>query len=79
MPSIHQQINQSQVPLPKMIISQHDPYESESSGSMNTNELAMPQYEPSEVTMLQGKSKSITDEKAMPKNKSSSQKSTINE
>ena len=79
MPSIRQQINQSQLPLPKTKISQYNPYESETSCYMNVNEVAMPQYKPSEVTMLQGKSKSITDEKAMPQNKSSSQKSTINE
>ena len=60
MPSIRQQINQSQLSLPKMKISQHNPYESESSSSMSTNELAMPRYKPSEMTMLQDKSKSIT-------------------
>ena len=79
MPSIHQQINQSQLPLPKMKISQHNPYESETSCYMNVNEVAMPQYKPSEVSMLQDKSKSITNERVMPQNKSSSQKSTINE
>ena len=62
-----------------METSQHNPYESESPSSMSTNGLAMPQYKPSKVTMLQNKSKSITDERAMPQNKSSSQKSTINE
>ena len=62
-----------------METSQHNPYESESPCSMSTNELAMPQYKPSEVTMLQDKSKSIIDERAMPQNKSSYQKSTINE
>ena len=46
---------------------------------MSTNELAMPQYKPSEMIMLQDKLKSITDERVMPQNKSSSQKSTINE
>ena len=66
MPSIRQQINQSQVPLPKMIISQHDPYKSESPGSMNVNEVAMPQYKSSKVTMLRDKSRSIIDERAMP-------------
>ena len=61
MPSIHQQINQSQLPLPKMKISQHNPYESETSCYMNVNEVAMPQYKPSEVTMLPDKSKSIAN------------------
>ena len=79
MPNIRQQINQSQLLLPKMKISQHNPYESESSCSMNVNEVAMPQYKPSEVSMLQDKSKSITNERVMPQNKSSSQKSTIDE
>ena len=32
---------------------------------MNVNEVAMPQYKPSEVTMLQDKSKSIINERAM--------------
>ena len=32
---------------------------------MNVNELAMPQYKPSEVFMLQDKSKSITNERPM--------------
>ena len=79
MPSIRQPINQSLLLVLKMETSQHNPYESESPSSMSTNELAMPQYKPSEVTMLQDKSKSITDEKAMSQNKSSSQKSTIDE
>ena len=79
MPSIRQQINQSLLLVPIMETSQHNPYESESPSSMSTNELAMPQYKPSEVTMLQDISKSITDERAMPQNKSSSKKSTINE
>ena len=42
MPSIRQRIDQSQ----------HNPYESESPGSMNVNEVAMPQCKPPEVTML---------------------------
>ena len=71
MPSVCQQINQSQLPPLKRKISQHDPYESESLCSMSTNEVAMPQYKPSEVTMLQDKLKSITDERAMAQNKSS--------
>ena len=79
MPSAGQQINQSLLLVSKMETSQHNPYESESPGSMNVNEVAMPQYKSSGVTMLQDKSKSITDERAMPQNKSSSQKSTINE
>ena len=60
------QIDQSLLLVSKMETSQHNLYELESSSSMSTNELAMPQYKPSEVTMLQDKSKSITDEKAMP-------------
>ena len=40
--------------------------------NMSTNELAMPQYKPSEMIMLQDKLKSITDERVMPQNKSSS-------
>ena len=79
MRSVCQQINQSLLLVSKMETSQHNPYESESPGSMNVNEVAMPQYKSSGVTMLQDKSKSITDERAMPQNKSSSQKSTINE
>ena len=74
-----QQNNQSLLLVLKMETSQHNSYESESPNSMSMNELAMPQYKPSEVTMLQDKSKSITNEKVMPQNKSSSQKSTINE
>ena len=65
MPSIRQKINQSQLPLPKMKISQHNPYELETSCYMNVNEVAMPQYKPSEVTMLQDKSKSIINERFM--------------
>ena len=79
MPSIRQPINQSLLLVLKMETSQHNSYELESPSSMSTNELAMPQYKPSEVTMLQDKSKSITDEKAMSQNKLSSQKSTIDE
>ena len=56
-----------------MKISQHDPYESESSCSMSANEVATPQYKPSEVTMLQDKSKSITNERAMSQYVSSEQ------
>ena len=70
MRSVRQQINQSLLLVPKMETSQHNPYESESSCYMNVNEVAIPQYKPSEVTMLQDKSKSITDERAMPQNKS---------
>ena len=62
-----------------METSQHNPYESESPSSMNVNAVAMPQYKPTEVTMLQDKSKSIAKERATPQNKSSSQKSTIDE
>ena len=76
---LSQQINQSLLLVLKMETSQHNPYESESPSSMSTNELVMPQYKPSEVIMLQDKSKSITNERATPQNKSSSQKSTINE
>ena len=67
MPSVCQQINQSQLPPLKRKISQHDPYESKSPCSMSTNEVAMPQYKPSEVTMLQDKSKSITNERVVSK------------
>ena len=42
MPSIHQQINQSLLLVPKMETSQRNSYESESSGSMNVNVVAMP-------------------------------------
>ena len=87
MPSIRQQINQSQLPLPKMKISQHNPYESETPYYMNVNEVVMPQYKPSEVTMLQDKSKSTAtsyvsthaiSEATVYQNESSSQKSIIN-
>ena len=74
-----QKINQSLFLVLKMETSQHNPYESESLCSMDVNEVAMPQYKPSKVTMLQDKSKSITNERAMSQNKSSSQKLTINE
>ena len=46
--------NQSiSTPGAKTETSQHNPYESEFEGSMNVNEVAMPQYKPPEVTMLQ--------------------------
>ena len=46
--------NQSiSTPGAKTKTSQHNPYESESQGSMNVNEVAMPQYKLPEVTMLQ--------------------------
>ena len=67
MRSVCQQINQSLLMVPKMETSQHNPYKSESPSSMSTNELAMPQYKPSEVTMLQDKSKSITNERVVSK------------
>ena len=63
--SVHPQINQSLLLVPKMETSQHNPYESESLCYMSANEVAMPQYKPSEVSMLQDKSKSITNERAM--------------
>ena len=56
-----------------MKISQHDPYESESPCSMSANEVATPQYKPSEVTMLQDKSKFIVNERAMSQYVSSEQ------
>ena len=59
MPSVRQQINQSLFLVPKMETSQHNPYELESPGSMNVNKVTMSQYKPSEVFMLQDKSKSI--------------------
>ena len=72
--------NQSiSIPGAKTETSQHNPYESESQGFMNVNEVAMPQYKPSEVTTLQDKSKSIANERVTPQNKSSSHESTINE
>ena len=43
MPSVGQQINKSLLLVPKMETSQHNPYESESLGSMNVNEVAMSQ------------------------------------
>ena len=57
MHSVRQQINQSLLLMLKMETSQHNPYESKSPCSMNVNEVAMPQYKPSEVSMLQDKSK----------------------
>ena len=60
-----QQINQSLLLVLKMETSQHNPYESESLSSMSTNELAMPQYKPSEMIMLLGKSKFITNERVI--------------
>ena len=65
MPSTGQQINQSLLLMLKMETSQHNPYESKSPRSMNMNEVAMPQYKPSEVSMLPDKSKSIVNERAM--------------
>ena len=52
MPSTGQRINQSLLLVLTMETSQHNPYESESPGSINVNEVAMPQYKPPEVTML---------------------------
>ena len=49
----------------KMETSKHNPYELESSCSISANEVAMPQYKPSEVSMLQDKSKFIANERAM--------------
>ena len=71
MPSVCQKINQSLLLVPKMETSQHNPYESESPDSMNVNEVAMPQYKPSKMSMLQDKSKSITNERAMSQHLSS--------
>ena len=65
MRSVRQQINQSLLLMLKMETSQHNPYESESLSFMSTNELTMPQYKPSEVSMLQDKSKFIANERAM--------------
>ena len=65
MRSVRQQINQSLLLMLKMETSQHNPYDSESLSSMSTNDLAMPQYKPFEVTILQDKSKSITDERVI--------------
>ena len=42
MPSVRQQINQFPLLVPKMETSQHNPYESESPGFMNVNEVATP-------------------------------------
>ena len=52
MHSVRQQINQSLLLVPKMETSQHNPYESEPPCSMNVNEVTMPQYRPSTMTML---------------------------
>ena len=71
MPSVRQQINQSLFLVPKMETSQHNPYESESRGSMNVNEVGMPQYKPSEMFMIQDKSKFIANERAMSQHLSS--------
>ena len=65
MRSVCQQINQSLLLVPKMEKSQHNPYESESSCYISENEVAMPQYKPSKVSMLQDKSKSIANERVM--------------
>ena len=61
MPSVGQQMDQSLLLVPKMETSQHNPYESKSSCSMNVNEVGMPQYKPFEVSTLQDKSKSIAN------------------
>ena len=53
MDSARQQINRSLLLMPKMETSRHSPYESKSPSYMNVNEVAMPQYKPPEVTMLQ--------------------------
>ena len=71
MPSERQQINQSLLMVPKMETSQYNSYESKSSCSINVNEMAMPQYKPFEVSMLQDKSKSIANERAMSQHVSS--------
>ena len=44
MSSVHQQINQSLLLVPKTETSQHNPYESKFSCFMNVNEVTMPQY-----------------------------------
>ena len=64
MHSVRRQINQSLLLMLKMETSQHNPYESKSSCSMNMNEVAMPQYKPSKVSILQDKSKFIANERA---------------
>ena len=71
MPSVHQRINQSLLMVPKMETSQHNSYELESSCSINVNEVAMPQYKPSEMFMIQDKSKFIANERAMSQHLSS--------
>ena len=73
MPSVHQQINQSLLLVLKLETSQHNPYKSESPCSMNVNEMAMPQYKPSEVPMLQDKSKVNANERVMSQYVSSEQ------
>ena len=65
MPSTGQQIDQSLLLLPKMETSQRNPYELESPSSMNVNEMAIPLYKSFGVTMLQDKSKPITNERVM--------------
>ena len=65
MPNVRKKINQSLLLVLKMETSQYNSYESESPCSMNVNEMAMPQYNPFEVPMLQDKSKSIANEKTM--------------
>ena len=65
MPSVRQQINQYLLLVPKMETSQHNTYESKSTCSMSVNEVAMPQYKPSEMIMLLGKSKFITNERVI--------------
>ena len=62
-----------------METSQNNPYESESSSYMNATEVAMPQYKPLEVTMLQWTIKVHHQWEGYASNKSSSQKSTIND
>ena len=49
----------------KMETSRYNLYESESSCSMNVNEMTMSLYKPFEVTRLQDKSKFITYDRAM--------------
>ena len=57
----------------KMETSRYNLYESESPCSMNVNEMAMPQYKPSEVPMLQDKSKVNANERVMSQYVSSEQ------
>ena len=77
--SVRQQINQSLLMMLKMETSQHNPYESKSLCSMNMNEVVMPQYKPSEVSMLQDKSKSIANERAMSQHVQSMKQLSQNE